>query len=201
MTSGYYCKDLEDKIVYYMQIWQYFECQWMNPLNAKSRFGWGCNSHKRSVWDTWSLSNYLWNFHKLCKYKCFCTLLELGTWFSRDRVFKIKIAIKHVYGHGCTLTYVCDHHHPFVLIHNYFQCTTVGFWESLATPVDVNDRGDTGYLDDGHLDDGHLDDGYLDDGHLSNLDGVLNSSGHLHSGQYDRPLRLAGLRCFHQKDS
>ena len=127
--------------------------------------------------------------------------LELGTWFSRDRVFKIKKAIKHVYGHGCTLTYVCDHHHPFVLIHNYFQCTTVGFWESLATPVDVNDRGDTGYLDDGHLDDGHLDDGYLDDGHLSNLDGVLNSSGHLHSGQYDRPLRLAGLRCFHQKDS
>ena len=120
--------------------------------------------------------------------------LELGTWFSRDRVFKIKIAIKHVYGHGCTLTYVRahrhhrhhHHHHPFVLIHNYFQCTTVGFWESLATPVDVNARGDTGYLGDGHL---------------SNLDGVLNSSGHLHSGQYDRPLRLAGLRCFHQKDS
>ena len=72
----------------------------------------------------------------------------------------------------------------------------MGFWESLASPVDVNDGGDTGPLGDGHLDDG-----YLDDGHLSNLDGVLNSSGHLHSGQYDRPLRLAGLRCFHQKDS
>ena len=82
----------------------------------------------------------------------------------------------------------------------------MGFWESLASPVDVNDGGDTGYLGDGHLDDGylddeHLDDGYLDDGHLGNLDGVLNSSGHLQSGQYDRPLRLAGLRCLHQKDS
>ena len=93
----------------------------------------------------------------------------------------------------------------------HFQCTTVGFWESLATPVKVYNGGDTGYLDDAylderyldnvHLDDGYVNDGYLDDGYLDNghLDSVQNSSGHLYSGQYDQPLRLAGLRCFHQK--
>ena len=97
------------------------------------------------------------------------------------------------------------------MMHNNFQCTTVGFWESLATPVKVYNGGDTGYLDDAylderfldnvHLDDGHVNDGYLDDGYLDNghLDSVQNSSGYLYSGQYDQPLRLAGLRCFHQK--
>ena len=70
----------------------------------------------------------------------------------------------------------------------------MGFWESLASPVDVNDGGDTGYPDDGYLDDG-----YFGDVHLGNISGVLNSSGHLYTGQYDQPLRLAGLRCSHQK--
>ena len=61
------------------------------------------------------------------------------------------------------------------------QCTTVGFWESLASPV--SNRGNPGDLDEWHFE------------AMQNT-----SSGHLHGvgGQYDHDqlLRLAGLRCF-----